>query len=84
MRKYTLAEARDLVGLSQRALDMKSGVRVGTVYQIESDRNKRPAFVTVTKIMRALHAAGLKGVSAEQIFNVDSDDLTTEQQADVA
>jgi predicted transcriptional regulator len=74
MTTMTLGQARDLLGLSKRRLDILAGVREGTVHQIESAKNRRPAYVTVVKIIRALRKAGLANISAEQIFPVADDE----------
>jgi predicted transcriptional regulator len=74
MTTMTLPQARELVGLSQRRLDLLSGLREGTIHQIEEGKNKRPAYVTVVKIVRGLKKAGLRNISAEQIFPVPDEE----------
>jgi predicted transcriptional regulator len=68
--KSTLRDARELVGLSQVGLDDKAGLPRGTTFDLETGRNRRPAYDTVVCIVRALQRAGLKGASAERIFPV--------------
>jgi predicted transcriptional regulator len=66
----TLKEARELVGLSQIALDRAAGVPGGTVHDLETGRVESPSWTRVVLIVRALQTAGLKGISGEQLFPV--------------
>lgn len=66
----TLKEARELTALTQSALDRKAGIPSGTVHDIESGRNANPSYGIVARLVLALQAAGLKGVTAEAIFGV--------------
>lgn len=63
-------DARRLTGLTQIQLDDRANLTRGTIADIERGKNKNPSHETVTRIIRALHAAGLAGVSAEDIFPV--------------
>lgn len=67
----TLEEARQLAGLSRAALAELAGTTGTTIYDIETGRNRRPSFDVVTRIVRALHRSGLRGITAEQLFPVD-------------
>jgi predicted transcriptional regulator len=69
----TLKQAREALDITQVQLDQLAGVRAGTTWEIESGRSKRPAFDTVTRIMRALNRSGLKGVTADTLFPVDDE-----------
>jgi predicted transcriptional regulator len=77
---HTLKEARELLDITQVQLDQRAGVREGTTWDIESGRNKRPAYETVTRLVRAIQRAGLKGVTAEALFPIP-DDVTDESEA---
>lgn len=64
----TMAEARGLAGLTQSELARRVGVSRGTIYELESGRNQRPAWELVGRIVAALRDAGLRGLTAEQLF----------------
>lgn len=64
----TLKDARELVGLSQAALERNAGLTSGTVHDIESGRNANPSYQTVASVVAALRDAGLKGLTAEALF----------------
>jgi predicted transcriptional regulator len=50
----------------------KSGVDQRVISKLEKGRiGQRVSYLTVNSIMEALHRAGLKGVTAEDIFAVD-------------
>lgn len=70
MTETELQKARELIGLTQSQLDRAAGLPVGSVHEIESGRIKSPSWVNVSKIVRALREAGLKGASAETIFPI--------------
>lgn len=65
----TLKEAREAVGLSQSALDRLAKVSKNTVHDLEKGHNQDPAFSVVEGIIGALRRAGLKNITAEQIFS---------------
>jgi len=69
----TLSEARRLVDLSQSDLDRRAGLPVGTTHALESGRIESPSWTRVVLIVRALQAAGLKGITGEQLFPVPDD-----------
>lgn len=83
MDVLSLERARLLAGLNQRDLDRLAGLAKGTIHEIENKRNKRPAYETVVRIVRALQRAGLKGITAEEIFPV-ADVPAPDQQSQVA
>lgn len=66
----TLKQARDLVKLSQRQLDIRAGLGRGTVHDLESGRTTEPSWTVVSKIIDALHAAGLRGLEHRDLFPV--------------
>lgn len=68
-----LREARRLTKLSQLQLDELAGIPKGTVADLEQGRNKRPAFETVVRIVRAIRRRGLSGIEAEELFPVPDD-----------
>lgn len=69
----TLKEARELLGVSQHALDRKAGIPKGTVWELEMGRNQRPSHETVVRIVRALREFGLAGADAEQLFPINTE-----------
>ncbi len=68
--RVTLREARKVAGLTRAHLAELSETTTTTIYDIETGRNQRPAYETVVRIVRALQGAGLKGVTADQLFPV--------------
>lgn len=70
MRSVTLHEARKIAGLSRNRLAELAGTTTTTIYDIERGRNQRPSYKTVTQIVRALQNAGLRGITAEELFPV--------------
>lgn len=66
----TLKEAREIAGLTQTELAVEAGCTQTTIYDLENDRNRRPAFATVVRIVRAFHRRGLRGITAEELFPV--------------
>lgn len=73
----TLREARELTGLTQRALAELAGVKHSALADVEAGRVRRPSHDFVVRIMRALHRRGLEGIASEQLFPV-SDDAAAE------
>jgi len=66
----TLKEARALVEMSQSDLDRAANLPTGTIHALESGRIESPSWARVVLIVRALQAAGLKGITGEQLFPV--------------
>ena len=66
----TLQEARTLLGWSQSELARRSGETHSNVRDLENGTNANPSHALVTRIMRALHAGGLRGVTADDVFPV--------------
>lgn len=66
----TLLEARKLVGLSRAELARRASVSDDDLYDLENNRNQRPAWEIVGKITSALQEAGLAGISPEDIFPI--------------
>lgn len=66
----TLKEARELLGISQHALDRDAGLPKGTVWELEQGHNQNPSHDKVTRIVRALRRRGLAGADAESLFPV--------------
>lgn len=69
--QMTLAEARKILGLSQQQLADLAGEKRSAIDDLETGRNKRPAYVLVMNIFRALQEAGLKGIAVEDIFPLE-------------
>ena len=72
----TILEARRLVGYTRHRLAEAAGTTTTTIYDLETGRNKRPAYETVVRLIRALQEAGLKGITAEQLFPVEDESST--------
>lgn len=70
MSNIALKDARGLVGMSQSDLDRAANLPAGTVHALESGRIESPSWARVVLIVRALQAAGLKGITGEQLFPV--------------
>jgi transcriptional regulator with XRE-family HTH domain len=70
-RAMSLKEARELTGLTQKRLAQLAGVKVSSISDVELGRIQQPSHRFVVRIIRALQDAGLRGVSAEQVFPVD-------------
>lgn len=70
MPSLDLRAARDLAGLSQSELARRAGLKTSAIFDLEAGRVRRPAHETVVRIVRALKAAGLAGITADQLFPV--------------
>lgn len=68
MSGMTLAQARDLVGLSQAALARKAGLTRQDIYDIEAGNNARPSWQVVGRIVQAIRDSGMPGIQPEQLF----------------
>jgi transcriptional regulator with XRE-family HTH domain len=66
----TLGDARKLLGWTQTRLAREAGESISTISDLENGRNKKPSYVVVTHIVRALQRGGLQGVAADDIFPV--------------
>lgn len=67
-----LKTAREALGWAQTKLDAKAGLTPGTTQQIESGRIANPSWRVVDALTRALQRAGLKGVTAHDLFPSDA------------
>lgn len=65
-----LLAARETAQLSQRQLASLSNCTEGTINDIESGRNRQPAYDKVVRIVRALQRHGLPNVTADELFAV--------------
>lgn len=65
-----LRQARLALGWSQPKLAAKSGVRQQTISELERDTIRRASHDSVVRIVTALQRAGLKGVTADDLFPV--------------
>lgn len=54
--------------MTKVGLDAEAGLRRGTIQSIESGANKNPSWIVVSRIMKALHARGLTGLTPEAVF----------------
>lgn len=66
----TLTQARQLLGWNQTRLAKEAGEKISAIFDLESGRNLRPAYVLVMHIFHALQRGGLRGVAVEEIFPV--------------
>lgn len=66
----TLHEARTLLGWSQSELARRAGEIHSNIRDLENGSIARPSHALVTRVMRALHAGGLRGVKTEDLFPV--------------
>lgn len=66
----TLTQARQLLGWNQTRLAKEAGEKISAIFDLESGRNLRPAYVLVMHIFHALQRGGLRGVAVEDIFPV--------------
>lgn len=71
MPQLTLRQARELLGLSQQQLAERAGEKRSAIDDIENGRSKRPNYVLVMNVFRALQQAGLNGIRVEDIFPID-------------
>lgn len=71
MPKLTLREARGLLGITQQQLADRAGQKRSVVDDIETGRTKRPNYVTVINIFRALQQSGLNGIAIDDVFPVE-------------
>lgn len=69
MAIMTLAQARELVGLTQADLARKAGLTRSDVSVLEADR-PRPSWNVVGRVVRALRESGMPGLQPEQIFPI--------------
>lgn len=65
-----LLAARETAKLSQRQLARFSECTEGTINDIESGRNRNPAYDKVVRIVRALQQHGLPNITADDLFVV--------------
>ena len=72
-----LKDARRLAGRSQADLAEQAGLHPATYCDIESGRVVEPSYFKVVRIVRALQQCGLKGVTADQLFPVDREQLAS-------
>jgi DNA-binding XRE family transcriptional regulator len=63
-----LKAVREALGITQKDLDRRAGLKIGTVGDIESRRNENPGVRVAIKITRALQKAGALGVDVEGLF----------------
>lgn len=68
----TLREARKALGWTQQKLSAESKVPQQQISELELDQVDRVAYRSVMLILKAFHRAGLKGLSAEELFPVDA------------
>lgn len=65
-----LRAARELAGLTQSELARRAGLKTSAIFDLENGRVKRPSHEAVVLIVRALKAAGLAGITDDQLFPV--------------
>lgn len=67
----TVREARRALGWTQMELAATSGVDQRHISALELNKIDAVSYVTVAKIVRAFHKAGLKGLTAEELFPIE-------------
>jgi transcriptional regulator with XRE-family HTH domain len=67
----TLKDARRLLGWSQTHLARRSGLSQQMISYLETGQIKRVAWVDVARLVVALQRAGLKGITADELFPVE-------------
>lgn len=65
-----LTAARETAKLTQQQLGALSACTVATISDIETGRNRQPAYTKVVRIVRALRAHGLPNITADDLFAV--------------
>lgn len=66
----TLETARQMLGWSQVRLAKEAGERTSAIFDLEAGRSKKPSYILVMRIFKALQRGGLRGVKVEDIFPV--------------
>jgi DNA-binding XRE family transcriptional regulator len=69
--RMDLKTAREALGWSQADMDRKAKVARGTVQDIESGKNANPTLKVAFKLFGTLRAAGLEGLTIEEVFPSD-------------
>jgi transcriptional regulator with XRE-family HTH domain len=69
----TLKQARKALAWTQQQLEAASGVQQQHISDLENDRIGQVSYATVAKLVKALHKAGLRGVTAEELFPLDKE-----------
>jgi transcriptional regulator with XRE-family HTH domain len=77
----TLREARRLLGWTQQEMARRSGVKQQQISIFERGELERVAWPDVANLVMALQRAGLKGITAEELFPVEPA-VPTEQRRD--
>jgi len=65
-----LRTAREAAQLSQARLAKLSGVTPGTVYDIETGRNRFPSHDKVARLIQVLRAHGMPDLTEEKVFGL--------------
>ena len=66
----TLQQARTVLGWSQSELARRAGETHSNIRDLENGGNANPSHALVTRVLRALHRGGLKGLTAQDLFPV--------------
>lgn len=84
MPKYSLREARTLVGLSLSQLAEDSRTPISTLADLERGATQNPGFGLVMRVVNALRLAGLRALRPEDVFTIERVQLVEggAQQAD--
>lgn len=72
--KLSLNDARGLLEWSQSRLAEEAGLKPTAISDIETGRTKNPGYTSVMLIVAALQRGGLRGLVAEDIFPVPTND----------
>lgn len=82
MNHITLKFARTLLGWNQPECDRRCGFRRGTTQDLENRGGENPSHDRVTRIVRAMRSAGLRGLQAEHLFPVQFEPVDDAAVAD--
>jgi transcriptional regulator with XRE-family HTH domain len=63
----TLKDARRALGWTQQQLEAASGVKQQHISDLERGEIGRVSYEAVSKLLRAFHKAGLKGLTADDL-----------------
>lgn len=67
----TLRDARKALGWTQQKLEAESGVKQQQISELETGQIGRVSHESVQRIVRAFHRAGLKGLTADELFPIE-------------
>lgn len=81
MQKFTLTEARQMVGLTQAQLAEGADTVVSTISDLERGGNANPGYALVMRIVNTLRRHGLRNLRPEDVFPVPGLEETVERES---